>query len=112
MENLGVLTGAEVEEPSQGSSRNAVTIIRADSNSRAPSFRGQMHDALHIALRALGAIGETQDVDHIGLPLPPHDPPDCGFYVILRLIAKLSGESPPPTVHHADPEMLDCPSGV
>jgi hypothetical protein len=55
-----------------------------------------MHEALHIALRALGAIGTTQDVDHVGLPLPPQGPPDCAFYMLTRLACKLTGESPQP----------------
>jgi hypothetical protein len=95
VESLGIMTEVEVEERSQGSSRNAVTRIRADLNSSAHTFCGQMHDALHIALRALGAIGETQDVDHVGLPLPQQGLPDCAFYVLFRLATKLTGESPP-----------------
>ena len=68
--NLCALTAAE--EGGRGSSRNA----RADSNNRDPKFDGHMHEALHIALKALGTIGTTQDVDHVGLPLPPLGPPD------------------------------------
>ena len=92
--NLGALT--EAEDGGGGSSRNAVTITIADSNSRTPKFEGHMHEALHIALRAAGAIGETQDVDHVGLPLPPQGPPDCAFYILTRLACKLTGKSPPP----------------
>jgi hypothetical protein len=107
VDNLCVPT--EVAELSQGLSRNAVTITRADSNSRSPTFRGQMHDAaLHIALRALGAISETQDVDHVGLPLPPQDRPDCAFYVLLRLITKLTGGSPPPSRWQFIKRILRC----
>ena len=110
VDNLSVPT--EVEESGQGSSRNAVTITRADSNSQKPSFCGQMHEALHIALKALGAIGETQDVDHVGLPLPPQDRPDCAFYVLLRLITKLSGESPPPRLWPFITRILRCWTGL
>ena len=93
VENLGASTeGGE----GGGSSRNAVRIIRADSNSRNPQFSGRMHTALHITLRALGAIGTTQQVDHFGLPLPPQDRPDCAFYVLGRLVSRLTGDFPPP----------------
>jgi hypothetical protein len=92
--NLGALPAAE--DGGGGSSRNAVSITRADSNSPAPKFKGHMHEALNIALRAAGAIGETQDVDHFGLPLPPQGPPDCAFYMLTRLACKLTGESPQP----------------
>jgi hypothetical protein len=110
VDNLSVPTEdlSEVEESGQGSSRNVVIITRADSNSRTPSFCGQMHEALHITLKALGAIGETQQVDHVGLPLPPQDRPDCAFYVLLRLLSKLTGESPPPSRWKFITRILRC----
>jgi hypothetical protein len=98
--NFGALTAAE--EDGRGLSRNTVTITRADSNNRDPEFDGHMHEALHnifsmhIALRAVGAIGKTQDVDHVGLPLLPQGPPDCTLYMLTRLACKLIGESPQP----------------
>ena len=90
------------------SSRNAVTFTRADSNARNPKFDGIMHTALHITLRALGAIGVTQEVDHFGLPLPPQDKPDCAFYILNRLVSWLTGEFPDPDLWHFQTRMLRC----
>ena len=106
VDNLGVPT--EVEESGQGSSRNAVTFTRADSNSRKPSFCGQMHEALYLALSAVGVIGATQDVDYVGLPLPPQGRPDCAFYVLLRLVSKLTGEFPLPSQWQVITRILRC----
>ncbi len=60
-----------------------------------PQFSGCMHTALHIALRASGAIGPTQEVDLLGLPLPPQNLPDCAFFMLARLESWLTGEFPP-----------------
>ena len=103
--NLGAST--EVREGA-GSSRNAATITRADSNSLTPQFSGCMHTALHIALRALGAIGTTQEVDHFGLPLPPQNLPDCAFYTLGRLLSWLTGEFPPPAQWQFNTRLLRC----
>jgi hypothetical protein len=40
---------------------------------------------LHVALRASGAIGPTQEVDHLALPLPQQELPDCAFSMLARL---------------------------
>ena len=103
--NLGAST--EVGEGG-GSSRNAVTIIRADSNSRNPTFMGRMHTALQVALRALGAIGTTQEVDHFGLPLPAQKLPDCAFYTLGRLVSWLTGEFPPAEQWSFNTRLLRC----
>ena len=103
--NLGSST--EVGEDG-GSSRNAVTITRADSNARNPVFSGRMHTALHITLRALGAIGTTQEVDHYCLPLPPQEKPDCAFYVLTRLESWLTGRFPPPEQWPFITRLLRC----
>jgi hypothetical protein len=82
--NLGAST--DVGEGG-GSLWNAVTITRADSNSLTPQFSGRIHTALHVALRALDPIGPThwQEVEHLGLPLPPQNLPDCAFFMLIRL---------------------------
>ena len=105
VENLGAST--DVGEGGR-SSRNAVTITRADSNSLTPRFSGRMHTALHIALRALGAIGPTQEVDHLGLPLPPQNLPDCAFFMLTRLESWLTGEFPPPEQWQFKTRLLRC----
>jgi hypothetical protein len=47
-------------------------------------------------------------VDHVGQPLPQQDRPDCAFYVLLRLITKLTGESPPPSLWQFITRILRC----
>jgi hypothetical protein len=67
-----------------------------------------MHDALHIALRALGAIGKTQEVDHFGLPLPQQDLPDCSFYILVLLVCWITGEFQPPRLWPFITRFLRC----
>jgi hypothetical protein len=47
-------------------------------------------------------------VDHVGLPLPQQDQPDCAFYVLLRLVTTLTGESPPPSRWQFITRILRC----
>jgi hypothetical protein len=103
--NLGAST--DVGEGGR-SLRNAVTITRADSNSLTPQFSGSMHTALHVALRAVGAIGPTQEVEHLGLPLPPQDLPDCAFFMLTRLENWITGVSPPPEQWQVITRLLRC----
>ena len=103
--NLGAPT--EVGEGG-GSPLNAVTMIRADSNSPTPQFSGYMHTALHVALRAFGAIGPTQEVDHLGLPLPPQSLPDCAFFILARLVSWITKEFPPPEQWPFNTRLLRC----
>jgi len=110
VENLGASTemGTVGEGGRSSESRNAVTITRADSNSTTPQFTGCMHTALHISLRASGAIGPTQEVDLLGLPLPPQNLPDCAFFMLARLESWLTGEFPPPEQWPFKTRLMRC----
>ena len=99
--SIGVGEGAE-------SSRNAVRITRADSHAPNPDFDGHMHIALHVTLRALGAIVATQEVDYFGLPLPEQSEPDCAFYILARLESWLTGEFQAPEQWHFKTRLLRC----
>ena len=78
-----------------GQSEKNVAITRTDSFCAMNSmdhFQGEAHNALRVAFRAMKLIGEKQKVDCFGVALQRQDRPDCAFYMLTRLAARLTGK--------------------